>query len=306
MGNLERLPAIYSAAKSEYLGLDPKITLDTALSAEGNFIALGDNAVFMLKARNQGARFDFVYIDPPFYSGENYRATVKKDGEKKKTMVYKDKWGSLDEYLGMLTLRLMLIKDLLKDSGSVAIHLDTHAVHYVKVLADEIFGAENFINEIIWSYKSGGMKGKYFAKKHDSILVYSKTKEYYFKPQKEVSYNRGGRPYRFKGVEEFCDEQGKWYTLVNRKDVVAIDMVGRTSSERTGYATQKPEKLLDIILESFCPEDGVCADFFCGSGTLGAAAAKKGMHFVLCDASEVAIKMASERFDKENITYSII
>jgi len=300
------LASIYASTQNEYSNVKYISGLNKALSAEGNYIALSDNAVFLSQLKTSGESFDFVYIDPPFYSGENYSARIKDGDTKKKTMVYKDKWDSLEEYLHMLLLRLFFIKDLLKDTGSVAVHLDTHAAHYVKVLLDELFGPENFVNEVIWSYKSGGMKGRYFARKHDTILIYSKTKEYYFKPQQEVSYNRDGRAYRFKGVEEFQDEKGKWYTLVNRRDVIAVDMVGRTSAERTGYATQKPEKLLSILLESFCPENGRCADFFAGSGSLGAAAAKSNRHFVLCDASDVAVKMMTERFDKDKISYELL
>ena len=105
---------------------------------------------------------------------------------------------------------------------------------------------KNFVNEIIWTYKSGGSSKKHFARKHDTILVYSKTDKYYLSLPKEKSYNRGLKPYRFKGVEEFQDETG-WYTMVNMKDVWNIDMVGRTSAERTGYATQKPEALLSSL-----------------------------------------------------------
>lgn len=102
---------------------------------------------------------------------------------------------------------------------------------------DEIFGEDNFVNEIIWHYKSGGSGKRHFSRKHDTILVYSKTKKYYFLPDKEKSYNRGFKPYRFKGVKEYKDDMG-WYTMVTMKDVWNVDMVGRTSSERTGYATQ--------------------------------------------------------------------
>ena len=93
---------------------------------------------------------------------------------------------------------------------------------------------------------------------------FRKSKKYYFKAQQEKSYNRGYKPYRFKGVKEYKDELG-WYTMVNKKDVWQIDMVGRTSSERTGYATQKPEALLRQILDSCTEEGDLCADFFCGS-----------------------------------------
>ena len=118
------------------------------------------------------------------------------------------------------------------------------------MLLDDIFGYDNLVNELIWSYKSGGFASRGFAKKHDTILVYAKSKVFYFRPSKEKSYNRGYKPYRFKGVEEFKDELG-WYTMVNRRDVLSVDMVGRSSPERNGYATQQPVKLLDILIESF-------------------------------------------------------
>ena len=118
----------------------------------------------------------------------------------------------------MLTIRLLMMKDLLAEKGSIWLHLDWHAVHYVKIIMDEIFGEENFINEIIWHYKSGGASKRRFARKHDTLLFYSKSKDYYFLAQKEKSYNRDYKPYRFKGVKEYRDEFG-WYTMVNRKDV---------------------------------------------------------------------------------------
>ena len=232
---------------------------------------------------------DFIYIDPPFYSAADYYT-------RKGRTAYGDRWkGGIEQYLQMLKPRLLEMKRLLKDSGSIAIHLDWHAVHYVKVMADGIFGMDHFVNELIWAYKSGGATGRHFARKHDTILVYAKTKDYYFLAQKERSYNRGGRPYRFKGVEEFCDEDGKWFTMVHQKDVLSVDMVGRTSGERTDYATQKPEALLDILLESLCPPGGVCADFFAGSGTLGACALKSERSCILCDSSREAVDIILER-----------
>lgn len=249
----------------------------------------GDNLEYMRTIEDGSV--DFIYIDPPFFSAADYYT-----GQGRKA--YCDKWkGGMDEYLDMLRPRLMEMKRILKYSGSIAVHLDWHAVHYVKVLMDGIFGPENFVNEIIWAYKSGGAGRRSFSKKHDNILLYSKTSEYYFCPQKEKSYNREGRPYHFKGVEEFCDEDGRWFTLVNRKDVLSIDMVGRTSAERNGYATQKPEALLSVLLESCCPPVGLCADFFAGSGTLGSCALKSGRSCLLCDSSEEARAAILKRID---------
>lgn len=133
-------------------------------------------------------------------------------------------------YLEMIAVRLMLMKETLKPTGSIFVHLDWHAVHAVKLIMDEIFGEQNFINEIIWTYKSGGSANRHYSRKHDTILFYSRTRQYKFRLQKEKSYNRGLRPYRFKGVEEFQDDIG-WYTMVNQKDVWNIDMVGPGAQE---------------------------------------------------------------------------
>ncbi len=255
-------------------------------SKTGNLLHCGDNIEFIKTLLDGGltGAVDFIYIDPPYFTGENYGS-------------YTDKWKNIDEYTEMLSLRLRLMKELLSPTGTIAVHLDWHAVHYVKVQMDKIFGYNRFVNELIWCYKSGGASTRSFAKKHDNILVYSKTAKYKFNPQKEKSYNRGFKPYRFKGVEEFKDETG-WYTLVNHKDVLNIDMVGRSSGERTGYPTQKPEKLLDTLLAAFTDEGDLCADFYSGSGTLAVCAAKSGRRFISCDLSEEAIAVQKERLEK--------
>lgn len=279
-------------------------------SAEGqqtwkNLLAHGDNGAFMkalLHNEEMAGKLQMVYIDPPFFSKANYDAVIHverpaEDGGtfSAKHLAYGDIWNQgIGQYLTMLTSRLMLIRDLLRDDGTVWVHLDWHAAHYVRILMDEIFGADHFVNEIIWTYKSGGAGKKHFARKHDTILVYSKTKDYYFSPLKEKSYNRGFKPYHFKGVEEFQDETG-WYTMVNMKDVWQIDMVGRTSAERTGYATQKPEALLERILACSSREGDLCGDFFCGSGTLAAVAQKMNRRWICCDQGRLAVASAYQR-----------
>lgn len=304
---LSRLPEIFEEVKNEYDAADfPGSFKTRKFAASSNVIALGDNADFLYELERQKQLFDFVYIDPPFYSDADYKANIRLGGENVKLTVYQDKWKSRDAFLKMLLLRLFFIRDLLKDSGLAAVHLDTHSAHYVKVLMDALMGEENFVNEIVWSYKSGGAGKRGFAKKHDTILLYSKTKNFYFSPQKEISYNRNGSPYRFSGVEEFCDEDGRWYTLVNQKDVINIDMVGRTSSERTGYATQKPEKLLSLLLRSCCPEGGRALDVFAGSGSLGAAAAELGINYFLCDISPIAYAISCRRLSEKKSRFKTI
>lgn len=241
-------------------------------------------------------RFQMIYMDPPFYSGAKYFSR-RSDGSKK--FAYNDVWSAgLSEYLKMLTERIFVAKELLSDDGLIWIHLDYRAVHYVKIIMDEIFGMENMLNEIVWGYRSGGASGRRFARKHDSILLYSKTKDYKFNPQKEKSYNRGAQPYNFKGVDEYEDEYG-WYTLVNMRDVWEIPMVGRTSGERTGYATQKPEELLKRIVLASTDKGDLCGDFFAGSGTLGAVCKSLGRSFILCDENEDACKIMEDRIVQE-------
>lgn len=250
----------------------------------------------LLADNRVSGKLKLIYIDPPFFSKANYDASIKAgDGALVKRRAYKDVWQEgMKEYLAMLTLRLMAMRDLLSEEGTLWVHLDWHSHHYVKILLDEIFGEENFINEIIWTYKSGGTGKKYFARKHDTILVYGKSSAYSFNLPKEKSYNRGLKPYCFKGVEEFQDEVG-WYTLVNMKDVWTIDMVGRTSGERTGYATQKPETLLTRIIETATSEGDLCGDFFAGSGTLAAAAGKLGRRWLCCDMGKIAFAKTFQR-----------
>ena len=259
-----------------------------------NLLIFGDNLKALEQLKDVGAKdqIDFIYIDPPYFTGSDYSQ-------------YQDKWDSMEDYLAMLNERFLLMKELLSPTGCIAVHLDWHAVHYVKVEMDRIFGYNHFVNELIWSYKSGGASTRNFARKHDNILVYSKSSKHKFNPQKEKSYNRGGKPYRFKGVEEFSDEKG-WYTLVNHKDVFTIDMVGRTSAERTGYPTQKPEKLMDLLIEAFTDEGDLCADFFAGSGSLAAAAAKKNRRYISCDDSGESIEVQAKRLTDAGSIFELI
>ena len=266
-----------------------------------NILFHGDNMEILNELRGS-ERFSMIYIDPPFFTGADKEANMNRDGALVKETAYKDNWGTLEEYLHAMALRIMLMRNLLMDDGLFFLHVDWHAIHYARLLMDEIFGQDRFINEIIWQYKSGGSSKTRFARKHDNILMYSKTAKYKFFIQKEKSYNRGLKPYRFKGVEEFQDEVG-WYTMVNMKDVWSIDMVGRTSAERTGYATQKPEKLMERIIECSTEEGDLVGDFFCGSGSLGVSAAKLGRRFVMADTGNLAIEVAKKRLDEAVIPY---
>ena len=267
-------------------------------------LALGDNVKYMRWLIDNGyaGNFKMLYIDPPFFTKAKYNATVNvhdSGGSSHKIhhLAYDDRFErNLEYYVENMTLRLLLMKELLADDGLIWIHLDWHSAHYIKIIMDEIFGDNHFINEIIWSYKSGGSAKKHFSRKHDTILLYSKSDNYHIAVPEEKSYNRELKRYNFKGVEEFKDEIG-WYTLVNMKDVWSIDMVGRTSRERTGYATQKPLELMKRIIESSSEAGELVGDFFAGSGSFLEAAEMLGRKWIGCDVEELATAMAKKRLD---------
>ncbi len=266
-----------------------------------NRLYLGDNIHAMLSLIEDGfkGRLDLVYIDPPFFSGSDYRKRIsigKGDDELVfYNNAYKDTWkDGLMDYLGMISIRLFLIWELLSEKGTIYVHVDSRTSHYMRLILDEVFGENKFLNEIIWSYKSGGAGRKSFSKKHDNILVYTKTKDFIFNPLKEKSYNRGMKPYRFKNVLEYEDEIG-WHTLVNMKDVWNVDMVGRTSSERVGYETQKPEALLQRIIKASSNEDSIVGDFFMGSGTTIKVAEKNGRRWIGADNSIHSVVTCASR-----------
>ncbi len=238
---------------------------------------------------------DLIYIDPPFNSNRNYGATaMAADGRR-----FNDKFNGIDAYLGYMKPRLKELHRVLKPTGSFYYHCDWHASHYVKVLLDspDLFGYANFQNEIVWCYRSGGASPRRrFSRKHDIILFYSKTGDYVFNGLREKSYNRGLKPYRFQGVEEYHDEAG-WYTQVGMKDYWEINMVGRTSGERLDYPTQKPLALLERIVSASSNAGDVVLDAFCGSGTTLAAAHNLGRRWIGMDISAAACKLARERIN---------
>ncbi len=319
MNLISKFTEIYEDCIDYYKSIEPKgfkasEKINCTEDGWNNILAHGDNMQFMkylLEERDMKGKLNLIYIDPPFFSKATYDAVIHlKTGKDAKTspvkyFAYDDIWQhDMSEYLKMLCRRLYIMKELLADDGTIWVHLDWHVVHYVKIFMDAIFGEDNFVNEIIWHYKSGGSGKKHFARKHDTILVYSKTKKYYFAPAKEKSYNRGFKPYRFKGVKEYKDDLG-WYTMVTMKDVWNVDMVGRTSAERTGYATQKPEALLERIIEGATKEGDLCADFFCGSGTLAATCEKLGRRWICADGSSLAVSSTVKRLYPKNAAIKV-
>ena len=291
--------------RAMYADVHGSITTAEENPSETSELCLGDNLEYMKKLLDRGyaGSFGLIYIDPPFFTRSSFNASISvKDARgashKVHHLAYDDKFDrSLEYYIENMTVRILMMKDLLADDGLMWIHLDWHSSHYIKLVLDELMGEKNFVNEIIWHYKSGGSGKRHFARKHDTILVYSKTSRYRINVPKEKSYNRDRKPYRFRGVAEYKDEGG-WYTLVNMKDVWSIDMVGRTSAERTGYATQKPLELMKRIIEASTAEGDLVGDFFCGSGSLPEAAQMLGRRWIACDSEEMAAAMSRRRLRK--------
>lgn len=189
---------------------------------------------------------------------------------------------------------------VLKDEGTLALQMDYRISHWLRIICDDIFGYKNCTNVVQWSYSSGGSSKKRLSQKNDEIIIYAKNiKKQIFNPMKQKSYNRDFKPYRFKGVEEYKDEYGLWYTMVNMKCIWEdIPMVGRTSGERVDYATQKPIKLLDRIIQLYTNEGDTVADFFMGSGTTIVSAKNLNRQFIGCDINPKAIEITKKRLEK--------
>ena len=228
-------------------------------------LLVGDEATGLPSLRG---KVDLIYIDPPFDSKADYRTKINLPGieiEQKPTVLeqaaYSDTWkdGTVS-YLKMIYPRLLLMRELLSEKGSIYVHIDWHVGAYVRVLMDDIFGKNNLVNEVIWGYKSGGAGEKGYAKKHDTLLMYKKSADFLFNVQKEKSYMGLGYSTGNKNVVLYDDNDGRGpYTLVNVKDWwIDIGMIA-TSKGRL-YATQKPEALLERIIKASSDEGMVVAD----------------------------------------------
>ena len=233
-----------------------------------------------------GNSIDLIYCDILYNTGKKFKD-------------YDDNLGTPEEAIEWYKPRLKEMKRILKDTGSIYLQMDYRLVHYMKVYMDELFGIKNFRNHIIWSYNSGGASKENFSRKHDDILFYSKGKNCTYNLLLEKSYNRGFKPYGFKGVKEYCDNVG-WYTLVNVKDVWDFNVIGRSSKERVGYDTQKAKELLERIIKASSNEGDVVADFFCGSGTSLVVAKELGRNYIGCDINPKAIEITNNRLMEIN------
>ncbi len=253
---------------------------------------------------------DLIYIDPPFDSKADYRTNIQlpdAEIETKPTILeqfaYSDTWkdGTVS-YLEMMYPRLCLMKELLSDKGSIYVHIDWHVGHYVKVLMDEIFGKENFRNEIIWHYVSGNSPKRDFAKKHDVIFRYVKNiNSYIFNIQYREKKEGWEKKY------DQVDEEGKKFKWVNGNkiypnssetpidDTWDIPIVNPQAKENVKYFTQKPEALLERIIKASSNEGSIVADFFCGSGTTASVAEKLGRKWITTDIGKPSTLITRKR-----------
>ena len=256
-----------------------------------------------------------IYIDPPFNTGhkqsrKRIRTTLSEDGDRVgfqgkryETEVlgekgYKDKFG--DDYLSFLEPRLLEAYRLLTPNGSLYFHIDFREVHYCKVLLDEIFGRDSFINEIIWAYDYGGRTRKRWPPKHDNILWYAKDPDNFvfnYEDIERIPYMAPGLVGKEKAARGKLPTDTWWHTIV-----------ATNGHEKTGYPTQKPLGILRRIIQASSNPGDVVLDFFAGSGTTGAACLESGRNFVLVDNNPQAMEVIAERFkdvdDIEWVGYS--
>jgi site-specific DNA-methyltransferase (adenine-specific) len=262
-------------------------------------ILLGEN--LELLPAFAGESFQLVYIDPPFNTGKaqvrkTLQALADEDGDRtgfqgrryRTKLLAESSFGDcFDDYLAFLAPRLEQARRLLVKEGTLYFHIDYREAHHCKLLLDEIFGRDCFLNEIIWAYDYGARAKRRWPSKHDTILVYVKDPAAYFFDSEEVDRE----PYMAPGlVTAEKAAQGKLPT-----DVWWHTIVPTNGREKTGYPTQKPEGVIRRMVQASTRRGDWCLDFFAGSGTLGAVAAKLGRHYVLIDSSPDAVDIMRAR-----------
>jgi len=270
-----------------------------------NLLIWGDNKLVMSSLIKQGwaGKINLIYIDPPFFTGADFtvRTSVGDEQIEKEPSIieeraYKDTWsGGIASYLKYMYERLVLMRELLAENGSIYVHLDWHVGHYVKVMMDEIFGYENFRNEVVWCYTGPGKQEKDFPDKHDIIYRYSKLENYIFNfDDIRIPYVKldTGKTHGIFKKPAILNEKGKipedWWS-----DITPVARLHAT--ELLNFDTQKPEALLKRIILASSNEGDIVADFFCGSGTTLAVAEKLGRRWIGSDLSKFAIQVTRKR-----------
>lgn len=280
----------------------------------------GDEATGLPPMRGQ---IDLIYIDPPYDSKADYRTNIVLPSvdnvEQRPTVLeqfgYSDMWKEgTASYLEYMYPRLVLMKELLSDRGSIYVHLDWHVAHYVKLILDEIFGKENFRNEIVWAYSRWANTSQMFQRMHDVIFFYSKSSGAIFHEQRiPLDEKRKRNLVQIVDGKKVCmrDENGNvvyrdqtdkpvsdfWDELEFKQTDIWDDLyqVGKNGKERLNYSTQKPEALLERIIKASSNENSIVADFFGGSGTTAAVAEKLGRRWITSDLGKPACMIMRKR-----------
>ena len=342
-GQVPNIPNAFNAALDGGSWMNRLVYGDNLLTMQA--LLAGDPQTGLPSLRG---KVDLIYIDPPFDSKADYRTPITLPNasfSQRPTVIeqfaYADTWeeGTIS-YLKMIYPRLMLMKEMLSEKGSIYVHIDWHIGAYVKVVLDEIFGKENFRNEIIWkrgTVKGAKAVGNQFARNHDMILYYSKGNDYvyhtqylpyseeYIKQRYTKNDNDGRGPYTDQAIgtrsEESLVEMAKdnrifitstgkrrvKYYLSEAKGIAMDDSwndiseVNSMAKENVGYATQKPEALLERIIKSSSNEGDLVCDFFGGSGTTAAVAEKLGRRWITCDIGKPASLVMRKRFIDQEV-----
>jgi len=298
-----------ATAQSDLFAMDSR---GRQLKGWTNKLIWGDNKFILSSLKNGPLREEIeaqggiklIYIDPPFDVGADFSMDIEVGGNtftKEPSIIeeiaYRDTWGKgADSFIAMIYERLILMRDILAEDGSIYVHCDWRLNSVIRQCLDEVFGRELYLNEVVWHYTGGGRSTSYFSKKHDSIFWYRKSGDWTFNidsirvPYKETSgYAKGG----------IVASSGKKYepnplgTPVD--DVWDIPIINPLAKERIGYPTQKPEPLLERIISASSNEGDIVADFFAGSGTTAAVAEKLGRKWIASDLGKFAIHTTRKR-----------
>ncbi len=307
----------YDKKPFHILDLFPSIRTD--LNSEEkwkNLLIWGENKAVMSSLLSKfNDKIALIYIDPPFATGGDFNLKIQigENGEFINEIAYIDKWEKgIDSYLRFLQERLVLMKKLLTTNGSIYVHLDWHISHYIKLIMDEIFGIDNFRNEIVWAYPAASAKTRrFFIRSYDTILFYTKSDDFVFNDDPNIYMEYSNR------VKNALkkDEHGIFYyrggshngKKLSRKVYIKhegifprdvwndIPYIRANVNEYQGFSTQKPERLLKRIILASTNEGDLLADFFCGSGTTLSVAEKLGRRWMGCDSNYQAIHMSKKR-----------
>lgn len=317
---IKRGMPLYEVESQEVVGKNPN----------HNLVLRGECLSACAYLKEKGMKVDLVYIDPPFASGADYakkvyirrnpkvaeaikQAETEIDSEELRNFeekMYGDVWDK-ERYLNWMYENLMAIKSIMSDTASIYVHLDWHIGHYVKILMDEIFGEDKFRNEIVWCYTGPTNQKNNFPRKHDLIFLYDKSEQYVFNSDSvrigfKKSTKTGGKTSlagkQNDSVLEELDKKGKivedWW--------IDIADLGKVHTQDVGYATQKPEALLERIIKVSSNEGMLVADFFGGSGVTATVASKLGRKFIHCDIGINSIETTRDRLRKAGAEFEVM